>query len=582
MRTGVKGLPEIIRAPRTDAIYACHSYLTKVPVSAIRPFIEAFTKPGEIVADFFAGSGMTGLAALSVNRRARLSDISGLGKHIASGYVTNISPARMREASDTVLARARQAMGTLYVTKRQADGAKVEMVRTVWSFTYQCPSCCFELVYFRYSVGKGRPPKSCPRCGNEFSRRVWRRLKDVPVEVVVRNAAGRLEKQEPSNYDLAKIRESRKDPRQSKIPSLPIERDREMYSRSGLGKTGMTETRKFFSPRNGVALVELWRAIGQLRDGGLRRKMRFAFTAILPRASMRYQWGAQRPMNAQNQTYYVAPAYYEWNVFELFQRKVEAAIRAADQLFATPSTVEHEQVSDVTYEITSAEHLRHLEDESVDYVFTDPPFGSNIFYSDINLFQEAWLGETTDCTAEAIIHTTGGRKNGAGKRYEALLRKAFEEAWRVLKPGGHMSVVFGNSRGGVWSSVQRALRDAGFRAAPVHVAILDKGQRSMKGLNSGSEDVVTVDLILTMKKSIRNRCARAAPKLANGDHKSLVEEAIRKMSVTPARNASHLYARVVAKAIGSQWMLDDVHLSDVLSALRRAGYSVDRKTGMLQ
>src|SRR5580704_10162599 len=121
MLAGVKGLPEIIRPPRTDAIYACHSYLTKVPVSAIRPFIEAFTKPGEIVADFFAGSGMTGLAALSVNRRARLSDISGLGKHIASGYVTNISPARMREASDTVLARARQAMGTLYVTKRQAD-----------------------------------------------------------------------------------------------------------------------------------------------------------------------------------------------------------------------------------------------------------------------------------------------------------------------------------------------------------------------------------------------------------------------------------------------------------------------------
>jgi hypothetical protein len=60
MLLGVKGLPEIINAPRTDAIYACHAYLTKVPIAAIRPFIEAFTRPGEIVADFFAGSGMTG------------------------------------------------------------------------------------------------------------------------------------------------------------------------------------------------------------------------------------------------------------------------------------------------------------------------------------------------------------------------------------------------------------------------------------------------------------------------------------------------------------------------------------------
>lgn len=39
----------------------------------------------------------------------------------------------------------------------------------------------------------------------------------------------------------------------------------------------------------------------------------------------------------------------------------------------------------------------------------------------------------------------------------------------------------------MWGLVQRFLRDSGFNAAPVHVAILDKGQRSAKGLNSGSE-----------------------------------------------------------------------------------------------
>ena len=57
-----------------------------------------------------------------------------------------------------------------------------------------------------------------------------------------------------------------------------------------------------------------------------------------------------------------------------------------------------------------------------------------------------------------------------------------------------MSVVFGNSNGTDWGVVQRAIREAGFSAVPAHVAILDKGQRSVKGLNSGSESVVTVDL----------------------------------------------------------------------------------------
>jgi DNA modification methylase len=583
MGANLERLPEIITAPRTDAIYNCHSYLTKVPIAAIEPFIEAFTEPGDVIADFFAGSGMTGLAALRINRRARLSDISVLGKHIATGYVTEVSAERLRKAADTVFAKAREAVGSVYTTKRGTDGALVEMVRTVWSFTYQCPSCAFELVYFRHLGGKGTPPKSCPKCGGDFARRNWRRLKDVPVEVVVRGTDNRLAEQEPSDFDQQKICEALKDERQKEIPSLTIEEHREMYSRSGLGKAGMTETRQFFSPRNAIALVELWRAINKIQDRELRQKLRFAFTAILPRASMRYQWSAQRPLNAQNQTYYIAPVYYEWNVFELFERKVDAGIRATAELFAAPGTLfDAEQVRDVTYEISSAEKLRHLQDASVDYVFTDPPFGSNIFYSDMNLFHEAWLGETTDHVSEAVVHTTGKRKNGAEERYEVLLRKAFEEAWRVLKQGRYMSVVFGNSSGRIWGLVQRALRDAGFKAAPAHVAILDKGQRSVKGLNSGSEGVVTVDLILTVQKPEPGEAANGVAKLANGDTESLIEEAIGELSAEHARNASYVYARILAKAIQKHVMLDNLHLSDVLIALRNAGYEIDRKTGMLQ
>ena len=63
-------IPELIRAPRTDRIYNCHAYLTKVRVKAILPFVEQFTRPGEVVLDPFAGSGMTGLAAAMQGRRA--------------------------------------------------------------------------------------------------------------------------------------------------------------------------------------------------------------------------------------------------------------------------------------------------------------------------------------------------------------------------------------------------------------------------------------------------------------------------------------------------------------------------------
>ena len=216
----------------------------------------------------------------------------------------------------------------------------------------------------------------------------------------------------------------------------------------------------------------------------------------------------------------------------------------------------------------------------MDYVFTDPPFGSNIFYSDMSLFQEAWLGQTTDNATEAVVHTTGERKTGSADRYEALLRGAFSEAHRILKPGRYMSVVFGNSSGRIWGLVQRALRDAGFRATPVHVAILDKGQRSVKGLNSGAEGVVTVDLILTVKKPADSESVDDARPLSSGDATALVQDAIAELSADMAKNPSYVYAHILTMAIQKHIILDDLHLGDVLVALRQAGYEMDRKSGL--
>lgn len=583
MTPDISALPEAITAPRTDAIYNCHAYLTKVPVAAIRPFIEAFTAPGETVVDLFAGSGMTGLAALSAGRKAALSDISILGQHIATGYLASASPKDLRETADRVIAQARKALGELYTARRVSDGAAIEMTRTVWSFTYVCPQCTSELVYFEYVTPSGGPPKTCPSCNAPFVRRSWRRAQDVPVEVVVLGTNGKLTPQPVSDLDHRMIEAAASDNRQGKVPSLSISADREMYSRSGLAKVGMTETARFFSPRNAIALFELWTAINAVSDENLRRKLRFAFTAILPRASRRYQWSIQRPLNAQNQTYYIAPIYYEWNVFELFGRKVEAALRADEEIFGKYTPLFRTSVAqNITYNIASADNLHHLGDASVDYVFTDPPFGSNIFYSDMSLFHEAWLGKITDSTKEAVVHTAGARKKGSEERYQALLGKAFSEAYRVLKPGRYMSVVFGNSSGRIWGLVQRALREAGFSAAPVHVAILDKGQRSVKGLNSGSEGVVTVDLILTVRKPKNPADANNARAPVNGDTLTLIEEAIAEMPAMQARNPSYVYAHILTKAIQKHWLLDSLHLGDVLVALRKAGYVIDKKSGLLR
>jgi 16S rRNA G966 N2-methylase RsmD len=575
----LRDLPENLTVPRTDAVYNCHAYLTKVPIGAIKPFIEAFTQPGAIVADFFAGSGMTGLAAVKAGRQAALSDISVLGRHIGLGYLTRVPDDVLRQSAEHVVATARKKLGTLYMTVRSQDGEATEMVRYVWSFTYVCPQCDHKLVYFEHVSPTGSPPTACPHCAEAFSKRTWRRAEDVPVQAVVRGIDGTLTDQPIAPVDLERIAAAATDKRLKKVPSLEIDESREMFSRSGLGKVGLTKTKDFFSDRNAIALYELWDAIGSVTDEKVRQKLRFCFTAILARASRRYQWSAKRPLNAQNQTYYIAPVYYEWNIFELFWRKVEASVRADAELF--PGDASKAVNAPATYTTASAANLKHLRDASVDYVFTDPPFGSNIFYSDMSLFHEAWLGTTTDPADEAVVHTTGKRKTGAAERYEDLLRAAFAEGFRVLKPGGHMSVVFGNSSGTVWGLVQRALRDSGFDPAPVHVSVLDKGQRSVKGLSSGSEGVVTVDLVLTVRKPLATEKLKQVSLAKHVDAASLIDEAIDTLSPEDARNPSHVYARILRQAIKRHLPLDELHLGDVLIALRQAGHGIDPKTGLL-
>jgi 16S rRNA G966 N2-methylase RsmD len=572
-------LPELLRVPRTDAVYNCHPYLTKVPIGAIGPFIEALTEPGQTVMDMFAGSGMTGVAAVKLGRTAELSDISALGQHIAQGYLADVDPKTFRAVAKRVAETARKAIGDLYTAKRKSDSAESEMVRAVWSFVYKCPKCSYELVYYDNLSSTDHSPASCPKCGADFVRRNWERVADVPVEVVVRDKNGRLKSQRVTAYDQKLIDKAGRDKRQKKVPSLPIDEHREMFSRSGLRKAGLSETRDFFSARNAIALLELWQAINAEADLNVRGKLRFCFTAMLARASRRYQWSRKTPLNAQNQTYYISPIYYEWNIFELFERKVEAAMRSDSLVFGGADLLSDSNgVGASRYTLASAAELPHLESGSVDYVFTDPPFGSNIFYSDMNLFHEAWLGIQTDPADEAVVYTTGKRKATSAERYESLLQRAFREAHRVLKDGGCMSVVFGNSSGEMWGIFQRALAGSGFDPIPTHVCVLDKGQRSVKGLASGTEGTATLDLVLTVAKAKARKRRKLATRLSPDE---LLLEVLGDSVDVGRTTASHVYALVLRRAIMHGMALDDVHLRDVIDALGHAGLAPDRRSGVL-
>lgn len=556
---------------RSDPVYNAHSYLTKVPVAAIVPFIEAFTDPGDTVVDPFAGSGMTGVACAMSGRRAALSDISVLGRHVGLNYVNLVEPGVLAAHASAAVDAARQRLGQdPYVTECSACSSGAALIRSIWSVVLECRACGSPVVFYEAFEENGwsKLGMRCPGCLGPVVSRDARRVGEVAVRDVVACPCTDRQREQPHREG------PQVDPDSLGLwyPQTTFSTDSEMFSRSAMRKHGLTDVTTFFSRRNLACLAALWEAIHAMPDQPARRKLSFAFTAVLARASKRYQWSRKRPLNASNQTYYIAPVFFEWNVFDLFRRKVDALTRSDQQIRGASGG----HAVEISYRLGSATELAHLDDASVDYVFTDPPFGSNLFYSDMSVFSEAWLNEFTDPSQEAVVHT-GRRRADAKARYEALLIDAFLECRRVLKDGSWLSVVFSSSDGAMWAVLQRALVAAGFQPDAEHITVLDKGQRSVKGLASGIEGVVTCDLILSMRKD-EQPGSRTGAAVESIDH--TLDAVFEEYDASVLVNASRVYTACVRRYLRHGWSLEELSFATVAVALVRCGLSPDPATGL--
>ncbi|MGB9798143.1 MAG: DNA methyltransferase, partial [bacterium] len=147
----------------------------------------------------------------------------------------------------------------------------------------------------------------------------------------------------------------------------------------------------------------------------------------------------------------------------------------------------------------SATDLSQIPDSSIDYCFTDPPYGANINYSELNFLWEAWLGHFTKIDEEAVINPV--QKKGLDE-YKELMEKSFKEIFRVLKPGRYLSLTFHNSQTAVWNAIQSALSNAGFNLA--YIGVFDKMQRTFNQVTT--QKAVGYDVLLHAYK----------PRISNG------------------------------------------------------------------
>lgn len=515
---------------KSHPIYKAHSYPTKVPHQAIMRFILHYTRPGDVVLDGFCGTGMTGVAAQACGnpepelkltlekelgqvrwgaRRAVLQDLSPSATFIAAGLNLPVDAAAFDERSKKILERFEADWGWMYETSHPTGGTgKIDY--TVWSEVFTCPHCGGEVVFyeaaFEPKTGRVRDSFRCPNCGagatkDSLGRRLAglrtlagdtiQRVEFRPVRIHYRIGKARHDKT-PDESDINVLRRI-PGARLAWFPTDPIPLPW-MYHGSRLGPKGFTHAHHMSSDRALASLSVLWNWCTEESDQLERLALMFWVEQAIWGMSWLNRFVPTHFSQVNRQmtgVYYVASLSSECTPAYNLEGKRQHLVKMWAK---TPAR--HGGVA-----ISTASSTRiDIPDDSIDYVFVDPPFGANIPYADLGFLIESWHGVAENPGEEAIVDTMKPRPKQLPE-YQNLMERCFTEFNRVLKPGRWMTVEFNNSSNQVWLAIQAALAAAGFVVADTRV--FDKEHLSYRQVTA--TNAVKRDLIISAYKPDREQ-----------------------------------------------------------------------------
>jgi DNA modification methylase len=525
-----------VQVGKTDALYKAHGYHTKVPHLAIVPSILHYTEPGDIVLDGFCGSGMTGVAAQWCEsapasyraqlesewksagraapkwgaRRTVLNDLSPAATFIATNYTLPFDLEAFAQAGRKLLDEMSSELGWMYETLHTDGKTKGRIEYTVWSEVFSCPSCAGEVVFLDEALDQEtkrvKDNFPCPHCSVELTKAGLERLyettfdaaiqqtiqtlKRKPALIIYSVARKRFEKK-PDAKDLALLREIAALPLPQEVPLQPFPFE-DMWEAPRLREKGVTHTHQLFLPRPAQAMAAVWRKANAVPDTRLRNMLLWFVEQAIWGMSVLARY-APTHFSQVNQyltgVYYVGSQHAEcspWYILDGKLKRLLTTFRKSDV-----------GTGDALVTVGSAASLP-LPDGSIDYIFTDPPFGDNLPYAELNFLVESWHRLLSQAKLDAIVDRS--KQNRSAQKsvgdYRRLMSACFSEYYRVLKPGRWMTVVFSNTQAAVWNSIQTALQEAGFVVA--NVSALDKMQGSFKSVTTTV--AVKQDLVISAYK----------------------------------------------------------------------------------
>lgn len=415
---------------KNDPIYNAHSYHTKVPHKAIMRYILHYTQPGDIVFDGFCGTGMTGVAAqmcgdrevvMSLGyqvkpdgtilqeetdkdgkkvwkpfsklgvRRAVLNDLSPAATFIAYNYNTPVDVAAFEKEAKRILREVEEECGWMYETLHTDGKTKGKINYTVWSDVFVCPECAGNVVFWDVAVDKDSDKVfdefNCPNCKAKLTKRAMERAWTTRYDNYLMQTV-RQSKQVPVllNYTVGKKRFEKSPDSFDTELSERIEQHKSSYwvpvERMMVGKEtrrndpiGLTHVHHFYTNRD-AAVISCF--LSKAEKTKHSRMLKLALTSLLIYASKLSRWRLANKSGPLAGTLYVSSTIMPLDAMTILPNRIKRLANGKRSVLLLNFN---------NYSIsTNSSSFADAPNNSVDYIFTDPPFGANLNYSELSFF----------------------------------------------------------------------------------------------------------------------------------------------------------------------------------------------------
>ena len=261
---------------------------------------------------------------------------------------------------------------------------------------------------------------------------------------------------------------------------------------------------QLFTPRQLISLSLLRHSIMQEQDEDIRDLLLLVFSATLIKTNKTFVSAKGRAPSRGGAAifsmyrYYVPKNPVELNVWEQFALRFKGTMRAKKET----NHMIGEKFNAVNFRAirgSATQIEKYLHKDSVDYIFTDPPYGAHIAYLDLSIMFHAWLQLDITDEIKALEIIEGGDLQKSKDDYFDLMDKSFEQMFQVLKYDRWMSLVFAHKDTAYWNAIVRGAERAGFE----YVNTVPQNPQTIWSMHKKKNPLTVLagNLILNFKKT---------------------------------------------------------------------------------